>query len=279
MPTALERLPNLKLVFLNACDTAEQAQLLLEVGIPIVIATTLPVEDEKAARFTRFFYAQLAGQASARDAFETAIGAVASKKEWGLDVFADAPGRIVTYTRGVQLELAEEAPPPWRLFIREGQESASRNWRLARPIETRGPLGIVQNLAIASDVLEEQAVYFQEQPNDIQEKIREYFTRVIEQLDKKIQLIEKEKAQELSIEVIRGEAAADVFKGIREHLSDAILQSILSNAEEQLRQIIGAKAQFLEKMRRSDTTEAEKEELIELLGFARVRFEALREML
>lgn len=46
----------LKLVFLNGCATADQADLFLKQGIPAVIATTRPIKDTLAFNFATRFY-------------------------------------------------------------------------------------------------------------------------------------------------------------------------------------------------------------------------------
>lgn len=54
----LGQCPNLQLVFLNGCSTKGQVYSLLQKGIPVVIATSAPVEDKKANEFSsRFFQA------------------------------------------------------------------------------------------------------------------------------------------------------------------------------------------------------------------------------
>lgn len=51
--------PNLKVVVLNGCSTQGQVQGLLDKGIPIVIATSAPVGDKAAARFSISFFQSL----------------------------------------------------------------------------------------------------------------------------------------------------------------------------------------------------------------------------
>ena len=66
----------LHLVFLNACVTQLQAQDLVDRGVPVVIATTEPVNDEAACLFAQRFYASLAANKTIREAFETAKTAI-----------------------------------------------------------------------------------------------------------------------------------------------------------------------------------------------------------
>jgi hypothetical protein len=50
-----ERLRNLQLVFLNACNTVKQADVFINAGIKAVIATIKPVEDSKYKTGNIFF--------------------------------------------------------------------------------------------------------------------------------------------------------------------------------------------------------------------------------
>ncbi|HRI62372.1 MAG TPA: CHAT domain-containing protein, partial [Saprospiraceae bacterium] len=52
----LARQQNLKLVFLNGCSTASQVAGLLKSGIPAVIATQAPVDDDRAKNMAAQFY-------------------------------------------------------------------------------------------------------------------------------------------------------------------------------------------------------------------------------
>ena len=56
----LARCPHLKLVVLNGCSTAGQVDLLLAHGIPMVIATSAPVNDRTATDFSIRFFKSLA---------------------------------------------------------------------------------------------------------------------------------------------------------------------------------------------------------------------------
>lgn len=72
----LAQCKRLKLVMLNGCSTGGQVSRLLDAGIPVVIATSAPVSDEKAAYFSTRFFEALVQQLTLRDAFEMAKGAV-----------------------------------------------------------------------------------------------------------------------------------------------------------------------------------------------------------
>ena len=79
----LGTLPNLKLVVLNGCATQGHVEQLLAQGVPAVIATSAPVEDDIALQFAREFYAALADPAASRTidfAFTRAKALVATAK-------------------------------------------------------------------------------------------------------------------------------------------------------------------------------------------------------
>lgn len=71
----LSQCENLKLVVLNGCSTEGQVQALLDAGIPVVIGTSAPVNDQNAKDFSITFFQNLKEGASIESAFEMAIGA------------------------------------------------------------------------------------------------------------------------------------------------------------------------------------------------------------
>jgi hypothetical protein len=110
---------NLRLLFLNGCSTAAQAQAFLDAGLQAVIATNQAIRDDVALDFAERFYRGLAGGATLQDAFEEAAAAIEMK--------FDSPTRT----------LRDDAPAmpagpawPWTLHIRPDAE-AIRTWRLS----------------------------------------------------------------------------------------------------------------------------------------------------
>ncbi|MEL7120286.1 MAG: hypothetical protein AAFO07_12620 [Bacteroidota bacterium] len=67
---------SLALVFLNGCSTKAQVDLLLNEGIPAVIATSAPVGDLTAMKFSDVFYNRLCLGANLKQAFEYAVAAI-----------------------------------------------------------------------------------------------------------------------------------------------------------------------------------------------------------
>ena len=116
---------NLKLVFLNGCSTLGQVKLLLELGAPAVIATSAPINDEKAVDFARQFYLALAKKHNIQEAFQQAAA------------FVQASGRDAPKIhRDVVFEDvgAEEDALAWGLYTQEKNVEALQ-WKL--PTESR----------------------------------------------------------------------------------------------------------------------------------------------
>lgn len=72
----LGQCPRLKAVVLNGCSTVGQVSLLLEKGVPLVVSTSAPVDDDKAAEFSMQFYRALSNQDTIEEAFKAAQGKI-----------------------------------------------------------------------------------------------------------------------------------------------------------------------------------------------------------
>jgi CHAT domain-containing protein len=99
----------LKLVILNGCSTKEQAENLLALGVPAVIATSAPVEDMSACEFAVFFYKNLCEQGmSIAQAYENAL------------IYAqNSTDQILDERRGVRIPLEGAAGPHWKIYSRD----------------------------------------------------------------------------------------------------------------------------------------------------------------
>jgi len=99
--------PNLKLVILNGCSTIGHVNLLLDSGIPMVIATSTPVNDKTATIFSSIFFQKLCSGKTIENSFETAIGN--SKMKAGMTIHRSL------------VEIEEKAPdePIWGIFYKE----------------------------------------------------------------------------------------------------------------------------------------------------------------
>ena len=121
----LGTLPGLKLVFLNGCATQGHVEALLAKGVPAVIATSAPVEDDIALQFAKTFYAALADPAGSRTidfAFARAKALVATAKGNAIEI------------QSRSMTIGNDAPPvvgaaKWGLYVAPGKE-ASLAWTL-----------------------------------------------------------------------------------------------------------------------------------------------------
>jgi hypothetical protein len=118
---------NLKLVFLNGCATGEQAKLLIEAGIPAVIATARSIDDGDATLFSKTFYQGLAGGASIERAFKEAESSLLAKH---------GPSGV---SRGIFWEdepAPEDGQLPWKLFVKDKDEDwPASKWQLFYSLE------------------------------------------------------------------------------------------------------------------------------------------------
>jgi tetratricopeptide (TPR) repeat protein len=102
--------PQLKLVFLNGCNTQAQAMQYLESGIPAVIATTCSVADGQAMQFSEVFYTALVKGHTLEEAFVRAKGTMKLSGATPL-------GEEIMNLRGVRLRQEQVTELPWRLYV------------------------------------------------------------------------------------------------------------------------------------------------------------------
>ncbi|MEZ5043468.1 MAG: CHAT domain-containing protein [Saprospiraceae bacterium] len=119
----------LKLVILNGCSTKGQVDQLLANGVPIVIATSAPVADQSATRFSIRFYEALTQYSTIEEAFELAIGEVKTIKR-PKEIYID---------RGIG-EKNPTTTPIWGLFYRQENKSL-----LSTKLQTKSSPPIVTN--------------------------------------------------------------------------------------------------------------------------------------
>ncbi len=72
---------NLKLVFLNGCSTKGQVDTLFAAGVKAVIATSAPINDDKAKDFAIAFYKALSYKQTIKQAFFMAKGTIELRKD------------------------------------------------------------------------------------------------------------------------------------------------------------------------------------------------------
>ncbi len=104
--------PQLKLLFLNGCNTQEQVISYINAGVPAVIATTCSIADGQAKQFADIFYSALTTGHTLQEAFIRAKGAMK------LNAGAPELGEIVIL-RGLELEQEQLTDMPWRLYVQD----------------------------------------------------------------------------------------------------------------------------------------------------------------
>ncbi|TAE43860.1 MAG: CHAT domain-containing protein, partial [Bacteroidetes bacterium] len=124
MAQLLGQQENLVLVFLNGCSTRGQVQMLLDAGVKAVIATSVPIGDNRAQFFAETFYQALAHRRTIKRAFHFATAALKAK-------YSDAPA--MNLVRGLHFPDAGETLEreiEWGLYLRPESEKAVLDWRL-----------------------------------------------------------------------------------------------------------------------------------------------------
>lgn len=118
--------PNLEFVFLNGCATAGQVQLLQENNVKTVLATAVPVSDNKATNFAIHFYKSLAYAGSSSNLQEAFTRAKAY-----INTTETTPVEIAT-TRGFVLDDSEEITSfKWALYQNPKFEN-TLDWKLPK---------------------------------------------------------------------------------------------------------------------------------------------------
>ena len=119
----LKDCPNLQLVLLNGCQTLDQAQDYLKMGIPAVIATTLSITEGQAQQFAKYFYQALVKHQSIEDAFSQAVGLINFGSQSSYD------SSVVIY-RGQRLQ-NEDDKAPWCLYVQAESSEKIKSWSMS----------------------------------------------------------------------------------------------------------------------------------------------------
>lgn len=127
---------NLKLVVLNGCSTQAQVQQLFEAGVKAVIATSVPIGDDKAVLFASTFYRALANKRSIQMAFDFAKAAVELTHR-------DAPEFAVHRGLGMLADDKME-DVPWGLYVQDQFADEILQWRLPYYREVGLPNHMIQ---------------------------------------------------------------------------------------------------------------------------------------
>jgi hypothetical protein len=115
--------PNLRLVFLNGCATQAQVAALWDAGVPAVIATSVPVRDDRAKEFAAAFYAAFGKGVSLSTSFSRARDLLGAK--YG------GASQTVEFFRGVRkVSHSHDNEFPWGLWMRPDHEAELLEWKL-----------------------------------------------------------------------------------------------------------------------------------------------------
>ena len=116
----LSEMPNLELVFLNGCATQGQVERLLEKGVKAVIATSVAINDNKAAEFGIAFYNALANKETLGQAFKNAKNVLETQHK-------NTEIAELDQTRGLKLRRDKKETFPWGLYR---NDDAVLDWKL-----------------------------------------------------------------------------------------------------------------------------------------------------
>ena len=128
----LGQLEELQLVFLNGCSTQKQVDLLMDAGVKLVIATSVPIQDRMATEFASKFYEALAKRSSISRAFKAASGFIELK--YGAE---SAPQQLEYRSMGRRWENEEDEAEkiPWALYVNEDAKKALM-WKVPKAPQT-----------------------------------------------------------------------------------------------------------------------------------------------
>ncbi|MFK7948929.1 MAG: CHAT domain-containing protein [Saprospiraceae bacterium] len=115
----------LKFVFLNGCSTVGQVDQLKTVGVPSIMATHYPINDNEAVNFAAMFYKTWAKSDNLANAFETPFTTIQTAFETALAYLKSRHTvSIEETTRGFVFEIAEtKTTIPWELFTTNAEQT------------------------------------------------------------------------------------------------------------------------------------------------------------
>jgi hypothetical protein len=135
LSTLIGQQRNLQLVFLNGCANRAQVKILFEKNVKAVIATSAPVDDRRALRFSAQFYHALANGKNIKEAFDTAKSKVQN----------DNDQLEIEYYRNIVLRDEKMEGFPWGLYA---QDEAAVSWTMPQPTPVPADLDYFQEVAL-----------------------------------------------------------------------------------------------------------------------------------
>ena len=148
---ALGQCSKLKMVVLNGCSTKGQVQELLKQGVPLVIATSAPINDELATNFSIRFFQALKEQASFGEAFELAVAETLTQK-------AITVHRDITFDLTEDSEIKDDKEPIWGIFYKE-ENKAVLDEKLPTQIQVPTPEEYTPNEKLIDGLIDALADY------------------------------------------------------------------------------------------------------------------------
>lgn len=106
---------SLQLVFLNGCSTFGHVQTLFDLGVPVVIASSAPIDDKGAMQLATRFYGNLAQGDGIETAYKSAANYV---KGSSTEARFRNLGDIQSW-RAIGFREKESAEFPWGLYVRD----------------------------------------------------------------------------------------------------------------------------------------------------------------
>lgn len=130
---------SLKLLFLNGCETHQQAKEIYDAGIPAVIGTNSSIEDQLARKFAHQFYRSLAMGVSLVRSWEYALAFIRTETDASPDLNLEHGKRGI----GIKLK-GENKKYAWDLYTQSfdwnlGSEAKNPIFGLPVPIEKELP--------------------------------------------------------------------------------------------------------------------------------------------
>ncbi|MEM6379045.1 MAG: S-4TM family putative pore-forming effector [Bacteroidota bacterium] len=119
---------NLKLAFLNGCSNLAQIDAFFAAGVKAIIATDVPIEDDRAIQLSSRFYKSLVVNKSIREAFESAAAYVN----------ANNPSKELVQYRGLVKNNHQNKQLEWGLYVKEENVSVL-NWRMTDKVTLAEP--------------------------------------------------------------------------------------------------------------------------------------------
>lgn len=124
---------DLRLVVLNGCSNKDQVKGLLDAGVKAVIATSVPIEDTRAAIFAKQFYEAMVNGKTIKEAYTTAITYLNDQ---------DPNVQEAIELRGPRPDGQELDYVPWGLYYRE---EGAQDWKFPKETIMPGKTESIKN--------------------------------------------------------------------------------------------------------------------------------------